>query len=194
MTSKEVTTTLRISRATLSNYVKIGLIKADKLPTGRLVYERKSVFALINGGEKKTYIYARVSTPKQKDDLNNQIELIKQYCFSKGIKIDGIYKDIASGISFEKRDDLFKLIDFIIENKVDKIVITYKDRLSRVGFGLFKHLFMKFGCEIEVISEVGSTKLDSQEIFEEIVSLLHSYSMKLYSSRKKKTINDLISE
>lgn len=52
----------------------------------------------------------------------------------------------------------------------------------------------QFGCEIEVISEVGSAKLDSQEIFEEIVSLLHSYSMKLYSSRKKKTIKDLITE
>lgn len=194
MTSKQVTDTLRISRGTLSNYLKSGIILATKTPTGRYIYDRKSVFSIINGGERKTYIYARVSTPKQKEDLQNQIELIKQYCFSKGIRIDGIYKDIASGVSFEKRDDLFKLLDFIIENKVDKIVITYKDRLSRVGFGLFKHLFLKFGCEIEVISEVGSAKLDSQEIFEEIVSLLHSYSMKLYSSRKKKTIKDLITE
>lgn len=192
MTSKEVTTTLRISRGTLTNYVKRGFVKVDLTPTGRYVYDRKSVYSLINGGSRKTYIYARVSTQKQKDDLVNQIELIKQYCFSKGIKIDGIYKDIASGISFEKRTDLFKLLDFILENKVEKVVITYKDRLSRVGFGLFKHLFEKFGCEIEVISEVGSAKLDSEEIFEEIVSLLHSYSMKLYSSRKKKTIKDLI--
>ncbi|MFA7307594.1 MAG: IS607 family transposase [Hyphomicrobium sp.] len=194
MTSKEVTSTLRISRGTLTNYVKKGLIKTELTPTGRYVYDRESVYSLINGGVRKTYIYARVSTQKQKDDLNNQVELLKQYCFSKGIKIDGIYKDIASGISFEKRTDLFKLLDFILENKVEKIVITYKDRLSRVGFGLFKHLFEKFGCEIEVISEVGSVKLDSQEIFEEIVSLLHSYSMKLYSSRKKKTIKDLITE
>jgi predicted site-specific integrase-resolvase len=194
MTSKEVTTALRISRGTLTNYVKKGFIKADRTPTGRYVYDSKSVYSLINGGTRKTYIYARVSTPKQKEDLNNQVELIKQYCFSKGIRIDGIYKDIASGISFEKRTDLFKLLDFILENKVEKLVITYKDRLSRVGFGLFKHLFEKFGCEIEVISEVGSSKLDSQEIFEEIVSLLHSYSMKLYSSRKKKTIKDLITE
>ena len=194
MTSKEVITTLRISRGTLTNYVKKGFIKTELLPSGRYIYDSKSVYSLINGGTRKTYIYARVSTQKQKEDLNNQIELIKQYCFSKGIKVDGIYKDIASGISFEKRVDLFKLLDFVIENKVEKIIITYKDRLSRVGFGLFKHLFEKFGCEIEVISEIGSSKLDSEEIFEEIVSLLHCYSMKLYSSRKKNTIKELIKE
>lgn len=194
MTAKEAITTLRISRGTLSNYVKRGFIKTETLPSGRFSYDSKSVYALINGGERKTYIYARVSTPKQKVDLDNQIELLKQYCFSKGIKIDGVYKDIASGISFEKRADFFRLLDFVIENKVERVVITYKDRLSRVGFGLFKHLFEKFGCEIEVISESGSVKLDSEEIFEEIISLLHSYSMKLYSSRKKKVIKELIQD
>jgi predicted site-specific integrase-resolvase len=64
--------------------------------------------------------------------------------------------------------------------------------LSRVGFELFKHLFDKFGCEILVTSEVGSSKLDWDEVFSEIVSLLHCYSMKLYSARKKKKIKELI--
>jgi len=193
MKANEVLSTLRISRGTLCNYVKQGIIKVEKRPHGRFEYDKDSVYALINGGERKIFVYGRVSTQKQKADLETQIELLKQYCFSKGYKIDGVYKDIASGISFEKRVDFFKLLDFVIDNKVEKIIITYKDRLSRVGFGLFKHLFSKYGCEIEVISEVGSTKLDSQEIFEEIVSLLHSYSMKLYSKRKNKTIKELCS-
>jgi putative resolvase len=194
MKAKEVLSILKISRPTLTKMVKEKSIDIFVKPNGRYEYESRSVYKHINGGDRKTFIYARVSTSKQKIDLENQIELLKQYCFSKGLKIDGIYKDIASGISFEKREELFKVIDFILENKVEKLVITYKDRLSRVGFGLFKHLFLKFGCEIEVISEVGSNKLDSQEIFEEIVSLLHSYSMKLYSSRKNKAIKELISE
>jgi len=194
MKAKEVLSVLRISRATLTKLVKNGTIKTHTNSSGRYVYDSNSVYAQINGGQRKTFIYARVSTPKQKIDLENQIELLKQYCFSKGVRIDGVYKDIASGISFEKRDDFFIMLDFILENKVEKVVITYKDRLSRIGFGLFSHLFKKFGCEIEVMSESGSTKLDSQEIFEEIVSLLHSYSMKLYSSRKKKTIQELITE
>ena len=74
------------------------------------------------------------------------------------------------------------------------MVITYKDRLSRVGFELFAYLFRKYGCEIIVISEIGSEKLDSEELFEEIVSLLHCYSMKLYSKRKAKKIKEILEE
>lgn len=108
--------------------------------------------------------------------------------------ISGIYSDIASGISFEKRNNFFKMLDDIIDNKVEKVVITYKDRLSRVGFDLFYHLFKKYNCEIIVMSEIGSEKLDSQEIFEEIVSLLHCYSMKLYSKRKAAKIKEVLSD
>ena len=77
---------------------------------------------------------------------------------------------------------------------MERVVITYKDRLSRVGFDLFLHLFQKYHCEIVVMSEVGSVKLDSQEIFEEIISLLHCYSMKLYSKRKEKKIREVLME
>ena len=52
--------------------------------------------------------------------------------------------------------------------------------MSRVGFDLFYFLFKKYNCEILVMSEIGSPKLDSEEIFEEIVSLLHCFSMKMY--------------
>ena len=86
------------------------------------------------------------------------------------------------------------MLDEIICGKISKVLIAYKDRLSRVGFELFHHLFEQFGCEIVVISGIGSSKLDSEEIFEEIVSLLHCYSMKLYSARKRKKIEELVEE
>ena len=105
-----------------------------------------------------------------------------------------MFSDIASGISFEKRKNFFIMLDDIISGKVERIIITYKDRLSRVGFELFNHLFKKYHCEIIVISEIGSEKLDSQEIFEEIVSLLHCYSMKLYSKRKCQKIKKALEE
>jgi len=124
----------------------------------------------------------------------NQVELLKSYCFSNGIKINEVYQDIASSISFENRKDFFNLLDEIINHKIDRMIITYKDRLSRVGFGLFKYLFENFGTEIIVISEVYSKTLDSKEVFEEIVSLLHCYSMKLYFSRKRNLIKELIDE
>ena len=63
--------------------------------------------------------------------------------------------------------------------------MTYKDRLSRVGYDLFYYLFQKYNCEIVVMSEVGSEEIDSQEISEDIVSLLHCYSMKPDSSRRR---------
>ena len=77
---------------------------------------------------------------------------------------------------------------------MERVVITYKDRLSRVGFDLFYHLFQKYHCEIIVMSETGSAKLDSEELFEEIVSLLHCYSMKLYSKRKAQKIKAVLQE
>ena len=138
MKAKEVLRLLRISRQTLTKYVKDGLIEVETLPNGRYEYNEKSVYKFLNKDlKRKTYIYARVSTSKQKRDLENQIELLKQFCFTNGYVISGIYSDIASGINFEKRNDFFKMIDEIIDNKVERVVITYKDRLSRVGFDLF---------------------------------------------------------
>lgn len=195
MKSKEVLNVLKITRQTLTKYVKNGLIKVEILPNGRYEYDEESVYAFLNKEVKRrTYIYARVSTPKQKRDLENQIKLLKQFCFMNGYTISGIYSDIASGISFEKRKDFFRLLDEIIDNKAERVVITYKDRISRVGFDLFYHLFKKYNCEIVVMSEAGSEKLDRQEIFEEIVSMLHCYSMKLYSKRKIQKIKEVLYE
>ena len=193
MKANEVLKLLRITRPTLTKYVKEGLIKVEKLPNGRYEYDSESVYSFLNKDMKrKTYIYARVSASKQKPDLNNQIELLKQFCFTNGYTISGIYSDIASGISFEKRNDFFKMLDDIIDNKVERVVITYKDRLSRIGFDLFYRLFQKYNCEIVIMSEVGSEKLDRQEIFEEIVSLLHCYSMKFYSKRKIQKVKEVL--
>ena len=186
MLAKDVLRVLGISRPTLVKYVKVGYIRVNVLPNKRYDYNEEDVYAFLNKDVKrKTIIYARVSTPKQKADLNNQIDMLKQFCFSNGYTVAGIYSDIASGISFEKRKDFFSLLDEVLAGKVERVVITYKDRLSRVGFGLFSHLFEKYNCRIVVMSEVGSPKLDAEEIFEEIVSLLHCYSMTLYSSRKR---------
>ena len=105
-----------------------------------------------------------------------------------GNTISAIYSHMASGISFEKRKGFFEMPDEILDHRVEKVVITYKDRLSRVGFELFLYIFRKFRTEIVVISEIGSTELDSDEVFEEIVSMLHCYSMKMYSKRRNHSI------
>lgn len=195
MTAKEVLRILQITRPTLTKYVKEGMLKVTVKGNGRYDYDADSVYKMLNKEiERKTYLYARVSTSKQKKDLENQVQLLKNFCFQNGYIIHGVYQDVASGISFDKRKQFFEMLDDILAGKVNRVIITYKDRISRVGFELFTYLFEKYGCEIIVISEIGSEKLDSQEIVEEIVSLLHCYSMKLYSNRKAKKIKEILEE
>jgi len=185
MKSKDVLRLLRISRNTLHRYAENGTIRFTKLPSGFYNYNEEDVYKILNKDiMRKNYIYARVSTPKQKKDLENQIEMLKVWSFNTGIRLNGIYSDVASGISFDKRKDFFILLDEVIDHKVERVIVAYKDRLSRVGFELFSHLFRQYGTEIVVVSEVGNKKLDSEEIFEEIISLLHCYSMKMYSKRQ----------
>ena len=165
MKAKEVLELLRISRPTLTKYVKEGKIRVTVMPNGLYDYNEEDVYKIfMKGVERKTYIYARISMQKQKKDLENQIELLKQFCFSNGYKIHGVFSDIASGISFKKRKDFFKMLDDILAGRVERVVIAHKDRLGRVEFELFKYLFKKFNTEIIVMSEVGNEKLDAQEI------------------------------
>lgn len=187
MKANEVMKLLQISRSTLLRWRKDGILKATKLPSGQYDWDANSVFKILNKGEVRgVYLYARVSTPKQKQDLENQIENLQSFAMKNGYQVKGLYKDIASGISFEKRKEFFELLDLVISGKVSKIIIIYKDRLSRVGFDLFKYLFSKYHTEIIVMSELTDKKTDQQEIFEEIISLLHAFSMRMYSSRRKK--------
>jgi len=189
MKAKEVLNLLQISRKTLHVYSKDGRIRYTVMPNKQYSYNEEDVYKILNKDVKrKTVLYARVSTAKQKNDLQNQIEQMKQWCFMNGNTISAIYSDIASGISFEKRKGFFEMLDEIINNKVEKVIITYRDRLSRAGLDLFSYLFRKYRTEIVVISEIGSTKLDTEEVFEEIISMLHFYSMKMYSKRRNHSI------
>lgn len=185
MKAHEVMRLLRISRPTLQRYGVSGLLERVKLPNGHYDYTDESVYRFLNKDVKrKTVIYGRVSTPKQRHDLENQLNMLKSWAVNSGNCVDEVYADIASGISFEHRTEFFKMLDQIMDHKVDKVIVAYKDRLSRVGFELFHHLFLHFGTEIIVVSGVGNTKLDSEEIFDEIISMLHCYAMKHYSKRK----------
>jgi len=112
MRANKVLNLLQISRPTLTSYVKRGWLEVTKKANGQYDYHEDSVYKFLNKDVKrKTVIYARVSTSKQKKDLQNQIELLKNFCFQNGWVLDTIYQDIASGISFEKRKEFFELLD-----------------------------------------------------------------------------------
>jgi predicted site-specific integrase-resolvase len=170
-----------ISRRHLSNLVKQGQLRVTLKPSGHYDYNPLDVYQYAGKVRQNlNVIYARVSTSKQKADLARQIEGLEAFCLTQGIKIDQVCSDIASGINFEKRKQFFTLLDLVIDGQVERVFINYKDRLSRVGFGLFKHLFGKFGTEIVVANGHANEKLESEEIMNEIITLIHCFSMKHY--------------
>jgi len=189
MKANEVLEVLKISRITLKRLREKEIIKAIRKPNGYYEYDDKSVYEYLLKStgkqiERKTIIYARVSTRKQKKDLENQIELCKQFCLSNGWKIHGIYKDIAPALDFDNRKEFNQLIQKIIKYEIERIIISFKDRLTRTGFNFFENLFKIFGTEIIVINNFLNEKSDEEELMEEIFTLLHNFSMKFYSKRR----------
>ena len=188
MKSNKVLKLLRVTRPTLCRYVKNGLIKVNRLPSGLYDYDEESVYKFLNKDvERKCVIYCRVSTSKQKKDLENQRRNIETYCLKNGIKISNVYSDIGSGINFDRKE-FQRLVNDIVNHRISKVFITYKDRLSRISFDMFKNLFAEFNCEIVVLNYVEDSKTVEKEIFNEIISLIHCFAMKVYSSRRQKKL------
>jgi putative resolvase len=189
MKSKNVLKILKVTRPTLTAYVKNGKIKTITLPNGFYEYDSNDVYKLAGLMQERISVtYSRVSTNKQKNDLDNQEKTLINYCNNNGIKISDSYKDIGSGINFDRKE-FQRLLDDVINYKINKIFITYKDRLSRISFNMFKNLFSQFDCEIIVLNDIDDNKLIEQEIFNEIISLIHCFSMKVYSNRRKQKLN-----
>ena len=108
MKAEEVLNLLQISRKTLHVYAKDGRIQYTVILNKMYNYNEEDVYKILNKDVKrKTVIYARVSTGRQKNDLQNRIEQMKQSCFMNGNTISAIYSHMASGISFEKRKGFF---------------------------------------------------------------------------------------
>lgn len=192
MKSAKVLKLLHISRATLVKYVKNKEIRVVVLPNGFYEYNDEDVYRKAGLAEERyDVIYARVSTQKQKTDLQNQVKTLTEYCNKNGVKVSKSYQDVASGMNFDRKQ--FKiLLDEVLGFKVAHIYVTYKDRLSRISFDTFRRLFAEFGCEIVVINDT-EDKADETEIFEEIISMLHCFAMKMYSRRRKRKL-ELIKE
>ena len=189
MKAKEVLKILKISRPTLTKYVKEHKILVKELPNGFYDYDEDSVLKAAKiSTERNSVIYARVSTQKQKKDLENQIHTITEYANNNGYKIDGVYSDIASGLNYDRKS-FSELLNLILERKVKNVFIKDKDRLTRVSFDLWKNLFKQFNCNLIVVNETQNNETEEKEIFADIISLLHCFAMRMYSSKRKKKIS-----
>ena len=186
MKAKDVLKILNITRPTLTKYIKENKIKVDSVINGHYVYNDESVYSLIGLKKEKqnrlNVIYARVSNPPKKY-LDEQLKRLINFCSEKGITIDKQYFDIKSGMNFE-RDQFKDLIQEIVKGNIELIVIENKDRLCRFGFDLFNEFCKYFKTKIIVVNEL-SEKNFEQELTEDLISIIHYFSMKSYSHRRK---------
>ena len=185
VSAKEAKNHFQINATTLKSWKDNGKIKFKQFSSKKILYDIDSLNTE-NIEKRKSVIYARVSNTKQHEDLQRQIEILKQYCFNNNVTISNIYSDIASGMN-ENRKDFNILIDEVLNGNIDKIYITFKDRLTRFGFDYFKQIFSKYNTEIVVIDNFeNSNQTFQDELTNDLISIIHHYSMKLYSNRRQK--------
>jgi putative resolvase len=178
---------LNVSVKTLQRWDREGILKAYRMPSNRRYYtyeqylDYRGIQKQENGGKK--VIYTRVSTNNQKDDLQNQIKFLQDFTNAKGMIIDEIIKDIGSGLNYNRKE-WNKLITECMEGKIDKIIITHKDRFIRFGYSWFERFLGKYNVEILVVN---NELLSSQEeLVQDIISILHVFSCRIYGLRKYK--------
>ncbi|WP_120945889.1 IS607 family transposase [Helicobacter labacensis] len=183
MKSKEVLKLLKISRVTLWKYVRDGKIRVEQEPNGYYKYYDADVYKLLGIEDGRwNVVYARVSTAKQKQDLQNQIDNSLAYLNAKGISVNKIYSDIKSGMTLDRKGFIDLLYD-VMDYKIQAVYVSYKDRLARLSYELVERLFSDYGTQIIVINSCESKSLE-QELFEDIMQTIHSFSMKMYSKRR----------
>lgn len=192
--SKKVTEILGVTAQTLRNWDKEGKLKpAYTKSNGYRYYSEESVLAYTQERKTKKNLnvigYARVSSKKQSDDLERQVNNLKSYISSKYDSFD-IITDIGSGINYNK-PGLKKLIEKINKKEVDLIIVLYKDRILRFGFELVEYFAELNNVKIEVLDKID--KNQDQELVEDLVQIVTVFSCKLQGKRKRKT-KELIDE
>ena len=178
---------------TVQSYCIKGDINSIIIPSGKRIISRDEVIKYLRSSNllyeddnKIDLIYARVSTNEQKNrgDLDRQIDYIIREIIAKNPKNLKVFSEVGSGLN-DNRKELKKLLDMVMNDEIDRIFILYKDRLTRFGFNYLEQICNKFGTKIIVISEEIQEKSIQEELAEDIISIIHSFSDKLYGIRNK---------
>ena len=188
---------LGVSAQTLRNWDNNGKLHPHHTSTnGYRYYSHEQLNQVMNIKPNLDRIvigYCRVSSNKQKDDLERHIENMKLYLTAQGKPFE-ILSDIGSGIDYKKKG-LKELIKRISQNKVEKVVVLYKDRLLRFGFELVEYIASLYSCDIEIIDN--TEKSEQQDLVEDLVQIITVFSCKLHGKRAnkaRKLVKELIEQ
>ena len=184
---KEFAKLLNVSVKTLQRWDREKTLIANRTLTNRRYYTYDQYLqfkGIVKDADfRKIVIYTRVSTRNQSDDLENQVDFLQTYANAKGLIADEIIRDYGSGLNYNRKKWNQLLVE-VMENKIKMILVSHKDRFVRFGFDWFEKFCNKFNVEIVVVK---NEKLSPhEELVQDIVSILHVFSCRLYGLRKYK--------
>jgi putative resolvase len=177
---------LGVSRDTLRRWEVKGKIIAERTPRGHRRYDLAKILGLLPRGQslqKNTVAYARVSSHDQKEDLTRQANVLESFCAVNGWTYE-IIQDLGSGLNYQKRG-LRKLIQSICSGKIDRLVLTHKDRLLRFGAELIFSLCEQFGIEVVIINKTESASFED-DLVQDVLEIITVFSARLYGARSRK--------
>ena len=178
-TLKEACLLLGLHPRTIQKWDKQGKIKVVRTIGGRRRIPESEIRRLQGEkGIRSVIGYARVSSATQKDDLERQVEYLRQ----RGVQ--DVITDVGSGLN-EKRKGFLRLLDRVLHNEVDRVVVLYEDRLTRFGFDTLRRVFEAHGTSIEVLNQV-EIKSPQQELVKDLITIISHFSGKMYGLRSHK--------
>lgn len=178
---------LGVSVKTLQRWDQKGILVAKRNPNNRRYYTEDQYLEYIGKNtkeERKIVAYVRVSNRNQRDDLENQIDFIRTFVNAKGEVLDEVVQDIASGLDYNRKGWNDLLLKRVVKGEISKIYITYKDRFVRFGFDWFERFCKQYNCDVIVINN--SKTSPQKELIDDLVSIIHVFSCRIYGLRKYK--------
>ncbi len=190
----EVAEILGVTTKTIRNYDKEGKLKTFRTEGNHRVISRNDLIDFLKNkqllvdnteSQKRDVIYARVSSHDQKKggDLDRQA----MYLIDKVDNLINplVLKEVGSGLN-DNRVQLQKLLKMVANNEVRNVYVTYKDRLTRFGYHYLETMFLAHNVNIIVVKDENADKSVQEELVEDMMSLIASFSGKLYGMRSKK--------
>jgi putative resolvase len=170
---------------TVRRWIKAGRIQV--VPMGREVrIPRTEIERMVGKVDGRLLVlYGRVSGHGQKADLDTQLERLHAWARTERKGQDTlVLSDIGSGLKAGRRH-LQRLLKLICEDKVGEVAITYEDRLTRFGQEYLETLFACFDVTLTIL-EPGAEKTPEQELTDDLLALIASFSGRLYGMRSHK--------